>query len=143
MSSTRKFVYAALLGLSMLNFIPASASAQESVQGKFTLTHGVHWQNAVVPAGDYGFTLDSDGVGGVLKLSKLNGAAGGYFFLAQEMEAAKPGELSELVLSSSALGSYVTAMQLPEFGMTLHFASPSTHEKEIAAAGTTALASGQ
>jgi len=143
MNSTRKFVYAALLAWSMLNFMPSAASAQEPVQGKFTLTHGVHWQNAVVPAGDYRFAFDSDGVGGVLKLSRLNGAAGGYFFLVQEMEQAKSGELSALVLGSSVSGSYVSAMQLPEFGLTLRFASPSRHEKEIAAVGTNVVASGQ
>ncbi len=143
MSSTRRFVYSALLALTMLNFMPSLASAQEGVQGKFTLTHKVHWQNAVVPAGEYRFTLDSDGVGGILKLDKLNGDAGGYFFLVQEMEQAKPGEISELVLGSSASGSYVSTMQLPEFGLTLHFASPSRHEKQIAAAGTNVLASGQ
>ena len=54
MKSIRKFVYAAVLILSALNFSPSLASAQDAA-GTFTLTHEVRWQNAMVPAGKYRF----------------------------------------------------------------------------------------
>ena len=44
MKSIRRFVYAAVLVLSVLNFAPSVASAQDAV-GTFTLTHEVRWQN--------------------------------------------------------------------------------------------------
>jgi hypothetical protein len=48
MKSIRRFVYAAALMLSALNFTPTLASAQDAT-GTFTLTHEVRWQNAIGP----------------------------------------------------------------------------------------------
>jgi len=62
MKSIRKFAYAAVFTLSVLSFAPSLASAQDE-GGSFTLTHEVLWQNAVVPAGDYKFSLQSMGPG--------------------------------------------------------------------------------
>jgi hypothetical protein len=60
MKTIRRFAYAVVLTLSALNFAPSLASAQEAA-GTFTLAHEVHWQNAVVPAGEYRFTIGVDG----------------------------------------------------------------------------------
>ncbi|HZW95416.1 MAG TPA: hypothetical protein VFF64_20870 [Candidatus Eremiobacteraceae bacterium] len=60
MKSIRRFVYAALLVLSALNFAPSLASAQDAA-GTFTLTHEVHWQSAIVPAGKYRFSTETRG----------------------------------------------------------------------------------
>ena len=70
MKTIRNYVYAALLAASALTFVPSAASAQEMAKGKFTLTHDVRWQNAVVPAGEYRFSLDSEGAGGMLMSSR-------------------------------------------------------------------------
>src|ERR1022692_4564241 len=56
MKSIRKFVYAAVLVFSALNFAPSLASAQDE-GGTFRLPHEVSWQNVMVPAGDYRFSL--------------------------------------------------------------------------------------
>jgi hypothetical protein len=143
MSSIRKFVYATLLALTTLSFAPALASAQEPARGRFTLPHDVHWQNAVVPAGDYRFEFESDGFG-VLRLNKLSGVRTGFMFLVSDTDVAKESDLSRLVLESTPEGSYVSAMQLPEFGMTLRFTVPShPAEKQVARAVTAPLASGR
>jgi hypothetical protein len=48
------------------------------------------------------------------------------------------------VLETTPSGSYVSAMHLPEFGMTLEFAvPPHATERQIAKAATTAPALGQ
>ena len=143
MTNIRKFVYASLLATAALNFAPSVASAQEAAQGKFTLTHDVHWQNALVPAGEYRFTLESDGVARVLTLNKLSGARTGFMLMAHDTEDSKPTEKSLLVLESTPSGSYVSAMQLPEFGMTLRFSVPAAAEKQMARAVTTASAMAQ
>jgi hypothetical protein len=144
MTSIRKFVYATLLAATTLNFAPSLASAQEKAHGKFTLTHDVHWQNALVPAGDYRFSLDSDGVAGLLTLSKLSGARTGFLLMVHDADEAKPSDPSQLVLCTTPEGSYVSAMQLPEFGITLNFAVPSqATEKQMARAITTPAASAQ
>ena len=145
MTSIRKCLYAGLLALTTFSFAPTLASAQEPARGEFKLPHDVHWSNAVVPAGDYRFSFEADGAMGMLKLSRISGTRAGFIFLVSNTDEVKPStDLSRLVLETTPGGSYVTTMQLPEFGMTLHFPVP-THatEKQIAKAGTAPLASGQ
>jgi len=143
MTTIRKFAYATLLALTALNFAPTLASAQESARGKFTLTHEVHFGNAKLPAGDYAFSFDPDATSRMLVLSKISGVRAGYLLLVPSTDETKPTDLNRLVLETTPDGSYVSAMQLPEFGMTLHFNVPSHAEKQIAKAATTAAASGQ
>jgi hypothetical protein len=144
MTTIRKFAYAALLAVTCLNFAPSLASAQEKAQGRFTLSHDVRWQNALVPAGEYRFSLDSDGASGMLVLTKLSGARTGFLLMVHDTDQVKPSGLNRLVLESTPEGSYVNRMQLPEFGVTLNFAVPSKPaEKQIAKVGTTTMASAQ
>jgi hypothetical protein len=149
MKAIRNYVYAAILTASALNFAPTTASAQEPAHGKFTLAHEVHWGSAKVPAGDYEFSFDPDSGSRMLSLSKLSGSRSGYMVLVPDTDEAKPSNHNLLVLESTADGSYVSAMQLPEFGMTLHFTVPahsmpsSIKERQIAKASITAAASGQ
>jgi hypothetical protein len=143
MTTIRKFVYATLLALTALNFAPTAALAQEPARGQFTLPHDVHWQNAVVPAGDYRFSFEANGALGTLMLTKISsGRRAGFVFLVSGTDEAKPSDLNRLVLETTPAGSYVTTMQLPEFGMTLHFpVSWHTTEKQIAKVGTAPAAS--
>ncbi len=139
MTSIRKFAYAALLAVTTLNLSPLSASAQEPARGRFTLTHEVHWGNAKVPAGDYEFSFGTDSVSPVLSLSKISGAPAGFILLVPMTEETRPSDLSRLMLETTPDGSYVTAMQLPEFGMTLHFTVPShATERQVAKAAAPA-----
>ncbi len=145
MTSIRKFAYAAVLAVAALSLSPSSASAQEPAHGRFTLTHDVRWANAKVPAGDYEFSYDTAGISPVLRLSKISGDHAGYMLLIPSSERTVMSvAVSRLLLEPSSEGSYVSAMQLPEFGMTLHFNAP-THapEKQMAKAATTASTSGQ
>ena len=63
--------------------------------------------------------------------------------LVPNTDDAKPTDTSRLLLVATPGGSYVSAMQLPEFGMTLHFNVPHITERQIAKAATTAGATGQ
>ena len=144
MKNIRNYVYAAILAASALNLSPSLASAQEAARGKFTLTHDVHLGNAKLPAGEYRFSFDPDGGSRMLNLSKVSGNAHRVHVLVPDTEEAKPSDRSRLVLESTPEGSYVSAMQLPEFGMTLNFTVPShPAERQMAKAATTAVAQGQ
>ncbi|MGC1450515.1 MAG: hypothetical protein WA830_10795 [Candidatus Sulfotelmatobacter sp.] len=140
MTSIRKFAYATLLAVTASNFAPSLASAQEPAHGKFTLTHDVRWENAKVPAGDYEFSFDPDAASHLMYLTKLSGSRAGFLLLVPNTEDAKPTDQSRLILETTPDGSYVSAMQLPEFGMTLNFTVPAHTEKQIAKAATTAAA---
>jgi hypothetical protein len=143
MTTIRKFVYAALLAATAMNFAPSLAAAQEPAHGKFTLKHNVNWGNAVVPAGDYEFSYDPYQSKPVLTLSKLSGTRAGYMLLVVTTENSKPSDSNQLLLETTAGGSYVSAMELTECGMTLHFSVPSHPLKQMAKAIPAAAPSGQ
>jgi hypothetical protein len=135
MKSIRSFAYAAVLTLSALNFAPSLASAQDAV-GTFTLPHEVHWQNAVVPPGNYHFTIASSGPSEMLTLRKIGGSGAGFMMLVVDTEVSKPSDVSELVMVPRPTGSFVSTMQLPEFGVTLRFVVPA-ETREVAQTGAT------
>ena len=145
MPSIRKFVYAALLAATTISIAPTLASAAEPARGRFKLTHEVHWGTAKLPAGEYEFSFNQEGVSPVLMLSKVSGAPAGYMVLVPTTEEGMTSsDSSRLELETTADGSYVSAMRLPEFGMTLHFDVPSTiAEKRLAKAAMVASAVGQ
>jgi hypothetical protein len=137
MKSVRRFTYAAVLFLSALNFAPSLASAQDA-SGTFTLAHDVRWQNAVVPAGTYRFILAPKGPSALLTLSKLTGQGAGFMLLVTDTEASQPADRSQLVVVSRPTGKFVSTMQLPEYGVTLHFSVPAEgRELARSAAATT------
>jgi hypothetical protein len=138
--SLRKFVYAAVLTLSALNFAPSLASAQDE-GGTFTLPHEVHWQNVVVPAGDYKFSLDPRGPSEMLTLTKTTGKPASFMLLATDVDTISGSEPGRLVILSKFGTSYVSAMDLPQFEVTLHFAAPANSGKEIAELHTASAAS--
>lgn len=138
MTSLRKFIYAALLGVTTFSLAPALASAQES-HGQFTLTHSVLWEKAVVPAGAYQFSFKAEGATGVLTLAKLDSPHAGFMFMVTDTDESR-ASASELVLQKVAAGSYVSAMTLANDGVTLHFtAPPKIAEKVIARASNGTL----
>lgn len=143
MTTIRKFVYAAVLGATAMNFAPSLAAAQEPAHGKFTLKHNVSWGNAVVPAGEYEFSYDPYQSKPVLTLSKLSGTRTGFMLLVTNSEESKPSDSNQLLLETGADGSYVSTMQLAECGVTLHFNRPSHPQKQMAKAIPAATPSGQ
>lgn len=139
MKTIRNYMYAALLAASALNLSPSLAAAQDTARGKFTLAHETHLGTAVLPPGDYQFSFDPDNGTRMMTLSKLSGDRTGYMVLVTDTEDSKPTDHSLLVLQSTPTGTYVSVMQLPEFGMTLRFkVPPHTPERQIARVATTA-----
>jgi len=141
MTTLRKLIYTAALVLSALNFMPSLASAQESAHGRFTLKRQVYWQNAVIPAGEYSFSVDENS--SLLVLSKLSGPPAGYMLMVPIKEESKASDTNRILLESGASGSYVSAMYLPQSGVTLRFDVPHMPEKQIAKAETSTAGSGQ
>ena len=128
MRSIGRFVYSVVLALSALTFTPSPASAQE-MHGSFTLSHEVRWQKYVVPAGDYRFEVQPKGPSAILMLRKVSGNSAGFLILASNVESSKPSDLDRLVVVARPSGSYVSSMELPEFGETLRFVVPSESEE--------------
>jgi len=141
MTAIRKFVYAALLAVTALNLTPSLLAAEEPAHGKFTLAHDVRWGNANVPAGEYRFSFSPGGVSSVLTLQKLSGAPTGFMMLVPAVDENRSKGNGQLILETAPGGSYVSSMELPESGLTLHFPAPRPSAQAMAA--TTASGSGQ
>ncbi|MBZ5546700.1 MAG: hypothetical protein LAO22_01880 [Acidobacteriia bacterium] len=142
MKSIRRFVFAAVFTLSSLSLAVRPASA-EAAQGRFSLTHEVHWQDAVLPAGDYQFSMGEEGPSELLTIRKLSGDRAGYILLVQDLTPSESTDLSRLVLVSRPAGSFVERMELPEFGVTLHFKVPAGTSVVARANTVDATASGK
>ena len=141
MRSIRKFAYALALTLSALTLNPVLASAQEA-HGSFTLTHEVQWGSVNVPAGEYQFSIESRGPSKLLVVRHTSGKGAGFLMAVHETETIGHSEVSRLQLVSQSGRSYVSTMELPAWGVTLHFAVPSEGgEKQVAAAQSGAAAS--
>lgn len=143
MTSIRKFVYAALLAATALTCAPTLASGQEAARGTFTLAHDVHFGNARLVAGTYAFSYDPTSVTPMLNLSKTTGARARYMVLVPSTGDSRPSDVSRLLLEQTPEGSYVSALQLPQLGMTLFFTVPShpaDKERQMAKAVTAASA---
>jgi hypothetical protein len=123
MRSIRKFAYAAVLTASMFTIQPTLASAEDA-HGVFTLTHEVHWQNRVLRPGDYAFTLSNSGRPTFLTLRGLNGTGTDAVVLVMDFEPSSPDDSTRLVLVSRDGESFVSAMDLPDFDMSLRFDVP-------------------
>ena len=93
MISIRRYAFAALLAVTTVSFSTKIASAQEPSHGKFTLTHAVNFGKAKIPAGDYQFSYDRNGISSVLVLSKVSGTPAGYMVLVPATEETKQFEL--------------------------------------------------
>ncbi|MFZ0320502.1 MAG: hypothetical protein WAL56_15375 [Candidatus Sulfotelmatobacter sp.] len=140
MKSIRNFAYAAVLTFSALNFAPSLASAQGE-GGSFTLPHQVTWQNALVPAGEYRFSLQPMGPSEMLTLTKSTGKPASFMLYAKDIDVDAGSETARLVIQKSKSGtSYVSAMDLPQFEVTLHFAAPANSGKEVAEMRTASAA---
>lgn len=124
MTSIRRLVYAAVLTLSAFSFAPCLASAQEA-HGRFVLTHEVHWQNTLVPAGEYEFSFQPNGPSDLLFVRRLSGSGPRFMILVNDVGETKTSGVDHLLLVTREGRSFVSVMDLPEAGVTLHFAVPS------------------
>jgi len=138
MISIRRFGYVVLLAASILNYAPSLASAEEPAHGRFTLTHEVRWENVSVPAGEYEFSYDPASISSVLTINKVSGPRAAFMLMVPMREESKSNDSNLLVLESTPDGSYVSALKLPESGVTLRFPVPHVAEKQMAKAVTTA-----
>ncbi|MGH9501512.1 MAG: hypothetical protein ACRD20_01535 [Terriglobales bacterium] len=115
----------------------ASPAQAQSASGKFTLTHEARWCNVLLSPGAYSFSLQSASLPAAIMVGKT-GAAQIGIVLPAEVSMEKLSSGSTLVLSRSPSGeSYVSALYLGEFGLSLHYPAPRS---QAAAAESAKLA---
>ena len=119
MNRTRLFTVAAIGFLAACAFV-TPASAQNAIQGHFTLSHEIRWQNANLPAGDYTFRLESRA-----KAMKVTGPNGSVFELPAVIDDKSEGH-SVLKLERHGGIFYVRELNLPDCDIQLTYAVPKT-----------------
>lgn len=137
MTKFRRFVYTAALTLSAISIAPSLAHAQQA-RGRFVLAHEVHWQGTLVPAGDYEFSFQGNQPSEILFVRKLSNSGPGFMMLVNDITPSKSSDPDHLVLVPRAGKSFVSALDLKEAGVTLHFAVPS-EIRQVAAADKTVM----
>ena len=137
MKSLRNLASTAVLTLGTLSLLPGVASAQLA-RGSFKLSHEVYWQNAVVPAGTYNFSLDPKGPSELLTLRNVSGGREGFMMLVNDVGSSEFSDVNRLVMVSRGDKSFVRTLELPQFETVLHFSVPAeSAEKELALASDT------
>ena len=125
MKSIRSSVFfrVLILAIGALGAFAGSACAQ-STNGTFTLNHETRWGSAVLPAGNYAFSLPSPNLPAQLIVRKICGSPVAIV-LSRMVSTEKLTEASRLVLGQSESGeSFVSTLYLGDLGLGLHYATP-------------------
>lgn len=103
-----------------------AANAQTTVHGTFRLANEARWGKAVLPAGQYKFTMDS--VQSPIVIRSVNGKAAAIV-RARSSNDPTPGG-SYLFITGSGPDRLVRSMNLPQFGISLVFNPLTAGERE-------------
>jgi hypothetical protein len=108
--------------------IPASA---QNINGSFTVSHEIRWQNATLPAGHYTFYRQSTARRSALIVTGPNGSV---FELASVVSERKADGPSVLILERRDGTFFVSELDLTGMGLQLEYNVPNVprNEKELA-----------
>jgi hypothetical protein len=111
-----------ILALAVATALPVLSYA-ETVRGKFTLESETHWSSAVLPAGDYEFTLDPGTTPAIVAIRKKSGEAV-VMLVSSTVSEPSNSSASSLNLETRSDGVFVKSMTLGGVGMEMHFLLP-------------------
>jgi len=113
--SWKKFLFVAL---NVLSLLPTAVMAEDA-RGKFTLAKEVRWGSAVLPAGDYSYSVTHHATGTVV-LRSLNGGPNAIV-LASSSSIVDSSAAPRLILTQRGEGWVVTSMIVGGEGEELYF----------------------
>ncbi|HLJ22956.1 MAG TPA: hypothetical protein VKT71_02535 [Candidatus Acidoferrales bacterium] len=116
-----------LLGLLFATCVfAATASAQPSFEGKFTLPYAVRWNHVTLPAGEYFIELDAKGLPAVLR-SKATGKS--VNTIVPIVDDSEEGA-ARLMVTIRGDERVVRSVNLPQIGKSLVFEPLTKSERE-------------
>ena len=121
MKNIRKFVvlFSIVVGA-------VAANAQTALHGTFHLTSTVQWGKAVLPAGEYTFTMNS--AQSPIIIQSVDGRASAMAVALSSRDAAPGG--SYIFITGSGADRIVRSMNLPQLGRSLIFEPLSERQRE-------------
>jgi hypothetical protein len=118
-SSIAKLLFAVVTVLGVAS-VPAMA---QGASGKFTLAKEVRWGTAVLPAGEYTYSLEHP-TGQVLFVRNTNGKMGAIV-LVKSASLVNDSEHDRIVLQRAGDDWFVSSMVLTSLGQELYFGVPT------------------
>jgi hypothetical protein len=97
------------------------AAAQARIEGHFTLSHEVRWQNATLPAGDYKFSLPSATMTSPMFVTGPNGTIIEVTHVISFEQNNRP---SVMTLEQRGRDYYVSELDLSEVGVQIRYNVP-------------------
>jgi hypothetical protein len=108
---------------------PAPAAAQDAYKGRFTLTNDVRWSQALLPAGEYTFSLKSNTLPARILIHGPNGFA---MILTSATSTKDTNASSTMTIERRGGMRVVRDLYLAELGLDLRYAAPKLPHNEIA-----------
>ena len=105
----------------------AAANAQPTFEGKFTLPYEVHWNHAVLPAGEYAIQVDSKETPTVLRSTSSDKSA----YTGVPMIADREKGAARLTVTIQGNERRVRSVNLPQIGKSLIFDPLTETEREM------------
>lgn len=129
MNSTRSFSFKRCLTFALLSACIAAgvAGAQHSpaiYEGKFTLPFETRWGKAVLPAGDYTFTVDSTALPATVTVHSVRESKTAPMIMAQAISQHGTSGQSSLIVARNSGKGVVRGLQLAELGLDFEYAMP-------------------
>jgi hypothetical protein len=116
---------------------PSCVRAQAFAGGQFKLSQSVRWGNAVLPTGNFIYSIDNGAGSTIVRVQQIGGSFTG-FFLPQTQSEGSDSSLRGVVLVLTRIGeeSVVTSLHVPERGLVLNFSPPSMEPESAHFAAT-------
>jgi hypothetical protein len=130
MNSKKDFSAITLLMVGLLAALVSVgvASAQSPVfKGKFTLPYQVQWGKAILPAGEYWFSLDPTTPS---RLTLHGPGQAAVFLMPRRISEGNAGKKSVLVIEGAGDRSTVRALRLAELNVVFEYMAPKTETRE-------------
>ncbi|HYL84328.1 MAG TPA: hypothetical protein VE263_08845 [Candidatus Angelobacter sp.] len=130
-----------LLALAAMGTAAIPAHAQTAA-GTFSLAHKVLWAGAVLPAGDYAFSVNTEALPPRVTVRQVGGRIVAML-LSQSISEDSFVDSSSLVLHHEGGESVVSTLRLKNIGMALEFATPKLATPVAETAGLGPIAESQ
>ena len=121
----RRFTLLLLTGSLCVGRLTAQAGEAVSA-GKFTLPFEVRWGQAILPAGDYTYTLNSTTLAGILTVRGNSKAA---MILVGSVEQRKISDQSHLTVLHTGVGGRVQSLYLGHLGLEFNYPIPKAEQQ--------------
>jgi len=116
------FVFA-IVALAGMNFFTSTACAQNRARGEFNLKQKTHWENAILPEGNYLYSIETMPSPAVVRVWQKGGGFSGVFVPQSLLQENSLGH-TEIVLRQVGDGPYVTSFHVPSLNAELIFSIP-------------------